>query len=385
MNSIIPNNNFRLSDTGSRIREAFISLVDPHIPDGRVLKVIKEFLEDFKGEPFLRAVLPDRGYLADLLESWDCWARGLTQKSSQKIKPMKEELEKDKRELDLILRAALGLARVEELDHELFHRIFDEETAPYLFVMMSRQIMGIIGMVGQIPEVREVEPQHIREISGAFDGKKTIRRVRGAFRRLGVSYIPPELVWRMLIITDRHDEISLQIRNCYWPIYDLFKDVFSTELVFEIKDDDIDLSKTASEEYLCSGLSILEGIMCMLYITDAAGLFARKRTKVPCYIFSDYDPGFLFQVDGIRWQSESTFQKRRYEMEEAIVEKNDRELLLMCLEKNVIPTCDVEKLFDLVKSNHKELIPLLMLKKHGCLKDGSEVSYENTAMDLESQ
>ena len=128
----------------------------------------------------------------------------------------------------------------------------------------------------------------------------------------------------MLIITEQHDEISLQIRHCYWPIYDLFKDVFSTELVFEIKDDDIDLSKKASEEYLCSGLSILEGIMSMLYITDAAGLFARKRTKVPCYIFSDYDPGFLFQVDGIRWQSESTFQKRRYEMEEAIVEKNDR-------------------------------------------------------------
>ena len=53
--------------------------------------------------------------------------------------------------------------------------------------------------------------------------------------------------------------------------------------------------------------------------------------------------------------------------------------------ENVIPTCDVEKLFDLVKSNHKELIPLLMLKKHGYLEDGSEVSYENTAMDLESQ
>ena len=56
--------------------------------------------------------------------------------------------------------------------------------------------------------------------------------------------------------------------------------------------------------------------------------------------------------------------------EKAIIDKNDRELLIMCLEKNVIPTCDIKRLFDLVQNDNKELLPLLILKNHGYLEHG---------------
>ena len=361
-----------ISDKPNGAGVALITLLDRNIPDAEFLRLLKGLLKDCQGGPFLYEVLFSGRGLSARLEFWVNWLKGSAYNTFRSELDPKAKLEQYKKELDLLLKAAMGLARLKELDQELFQRIFDEEAAAYLFVMIARQIGGIIRVMGQIPEICKAMSGvlHIRDLSEPFDGSKIIRRIRSVFYSLGVSYIAPEMVWSMLVRTELQKNESLQTRHCYWRYYDLFKDVFSTGLFLEITDDDVDLCKESSTEHLCSGLAILEGIMNIEYINEVIGPFGRRGMKESGYIFSQYDDGFLILVDGIRWQSERTFQQRRYEMEKAIIDKNDRELLIMCLEKNVIPTCDIKRLFDLVQNDNKELLPLLILKNHGYLEHG---------------
>lgn len=365
-----------IADKEKMIRETLIALVDHNTPDDRLLGLVKEAFEELKEEWFLYEILSGRGSLSDRIDSrTGKKQQGLSHKKDQSITDQKAELKRNRKELDTLLKAISGLARVRGVDPELFQRIMNEYAAAYLFVLVSRQLMAIIKNLSEISEVkdRNSDAMHIRElsVSGSFDGQSVIRRIRKVFQSLGVSYIAPELIWKMLVRTERDKNYAPEVkRYAYWPHYDLFKDVFSSKLIFEITDDDVDLCDERSSEFLCSGLSMLEGIMNLKYLNPI--IIGNSWPKASRYCFEKFVNNWLELIDGIRWQSEGTIQQRRYDMEEAIIAKGDSEMLLMCLEKNVIPACDVERLLDLLKKDHKEMLPLLILKKYGYLEQRHE-------------
>ena len=86
---------------------------------------------------------------------------------------------------------------------------------------------------------------------------------------------------------------------------------------------------------------------------------------------NDMMPKLLDIVDYVEWKKNSTALKDRRVIEKIVIDKGDKEYLMMCLKKNLIPAEDLEHMTRMVtaEKKYRDTLPLVVLKKHGCLEE----------------
>lgn len=189
---------------------------------------------------------------------------------------------------------------------------------------------------------------HISQFKLSVDGAGALRKLKKGLEKLGFTYISGDTLWDACM-DYRYNASRQSARG--GVAFQIWKSVFNGELFLTMDG----MRKNRNSQML----SVL------LYDVEQPD---SKNDQDRDY---DYDLYSLRYLDGLRWSEDegaSWLEEKRHTAEMSILRENDRELLLLTLEKNVFLPDDIDFLWaNCCEEEYLQLKPLLVLKKHGYL------------------
>jgi len=254
-----------------------------------------------------------------------------------------------------------------------FRKSLDEETAAYL---LFKGYLSTCKVLCDVPKEawNDEDPSHIRDVRFRnfadaiehalsteevnalnFRGDEAIHKFKKIFRRFGVKTISSDRLWQVCEMCES-EKTALPFGACdyskYWILFELWRDVFEDKLVFILeKNENYDDLNEVSEH-------ILDAILERPY-TDGNG----NREK-----------NFISLVDRVEWPEGLVYSGLSSERDMDVIRTEDEELLLMCLEKNIIPRENIPFIIDRIGDGYSKLMPLLILFMHGFTEEKSRCS-----------
>lgn len=189
---------------------------------------------------------------------------------------------------------------------------------------------------------------HISQFKLAVDGAEALRKLKKGLEKLGFTYISGDTLWDACM-DYRYNASRQSARG--GVAFQIWKSLFDGELFLTM--DGVRKSRNSQM------LSVL------LYDVEQPD---SKNDQDRDY---DYNLYSLRYLDGLRWsegEGASWLEEKRHTAEMSILRENDRELLLLTLEKNVFLPDDIDFLWaNCCEEEYLQLKPLLLLKKYGYL------------------
>ena len=206
----------------------------------------------------------------------------------------------------------------------------------------------------------QLNKDHVKEY-----GRKHLLRFRRDLKELGIDHISPDVLWDVCCKYEQSgyrnefvdklidsNFINLSEMYDYWLAFKIWKDVFGEKLVFRLKRDECIPDITRESEAFLNAVTGTNGFDEYL-IRDSE----IKRTY------------FIDLVDKVIWPDDCIVTGHRVNRGVQVFNRGDAELMMMCFEKNIIPAEDVSRIFEEVKDKERNLISLLILRKHGYISD----------------
>lgn len=378
--------------TGGEVYLEEMLLTDPGLPDSLCSRLWNIwfrrkaedrpglFAEEMDGNevPLLIREWPDRvkarRRFGDLKHITDSWFKG--GHSREEYESYHKDLKAD---MEQFWKGLKGLYRLRTLDKSLYESHVDERLAAHLMLklmMILLQFVQLEGMLLMAPpeklpmnstmtaadklllaaldamksEMTE-NPEafsHIKRIRLTVDGTEALRKLKKGLEKLGFTYFSGDTLWNACM--DYHYHVSDQTR-VFWVAFDIWKTVFEGELLLTM-----DGKLKERSEQLWTALMYDDGW--------------RNRTNCENTQSESYML-LLRHLDGLQWtghQDSEWLEKKRHTAGRLILQENDRELLLLTLEKNVFLTEDMDFLWkNYCEEEQMKLKPLLLMKKYGCL------------------
>lgn len=276
--------------------------------------------------PLLRREWPSRvrarRKFGDLRYTRNGWSN--IKHSREEYEPYKEAVEAD---LEQFWKGLKGLYRLKTLDENLYARHVDERLAAHLilqFLIILADLHSLEKLMGD----KMGEIKHLNQLKLAVDGAEALRKLKKGLEKLGFTYISGDALWDAWM--DYHFD-SDRVTS-FWIVFQIWEDVFDGKVFITLDE----LRKERSRQLLSLLL---------------------------------HDTELLHYLDGLRWtmsEEQKWLNKERHDVEKSILGKDDHELLLVALEKNLFLPEDIDFLWEnYCKEEHLQLKPLLLMKKYG--------------------
>lgn len=363
-----------------------ILLTDAEIPDDLCIKLWNIWsLRDKEDAPDLFVEGGEGNEVPLLIREWPCRVRSRRKHGDLKYtgdrwwyrcahfreeyEPFKEAAQAD---LEQFWKGLKGLYRLRTLDRSLYETCMDEKMAAHLilkfmFIIFQLVLMENVLHLNQSEDPplepdsvesllwharraasddRMLQIHHINQLKLAVDGAEALRKLKKGLEKLGVTYISGDALWDACM--DYH--YSAYEADTFWPAFQIWKAVFEGKLILTMDG----MRKERSDQIW----SVL--------------LYEIKETNGTCPLNCSYKLEILRYLDGLQWtENEGTkwLENKRHTSGKIILGENDRELLLLALEKNVFLREDIDFLWENdCEEGHLQLKPLLLMKKYGCLQ-----------------
>ena len=303
------------------------------------------------------------------------------------------DLDEALNDLTLYWKSMKGLYRLKTLDESLYRTWVDEHVAAHLFLRFVMLVCNLIVLAGEHNLLEAPSPGHVRELRIPVNVQEQFARVKKTMQKLGYASVSADQFWDAIM----NFEYGVSNKtNAAWLGYEMWKDVFGQKMVFTVeasrRPDDMEswqFERYSDSERDARGIELLNALLnfegrrnVYPYTVDFLGDFAKEKEMKPEYDLPKSRIKdakiFLGLLDWIRWEDKSgqesereSFRDHRRAMAKAVLQSGDRELLLMCMEKNVFPAEDAEFLYKTLQENPQAgdsaCYPMLIMKKHGCL------------------
>ncbi len=263
-------------------------------------------------------------------------------------------------------RLMYGLVRLRCMDPGLHERFVNEESSVFLFLAYCIRMCRVIRCGGYdlMPDL--LEGYFRREfgetaVSGIRDTAEEFGKMKVLFEKAGIGSITAERLWSAI---EEHYAALDKPDNAYysaWIFYDIWKSIFRKRLVFPM--DQQDHWTYGSVRNRMKGLFGLR--------TGSNGIRSGNGRTTGLNFCEEQPKAFLEVIDGVKWGTDLQITNERREIEKLVIDRGDKEYLLLCLEKNLITAKDAEFLVSYLAESgkHPELSSLLLLKKYGRIKN----------------
>lgn len=281
-----------------------------------------------------------------------------------------------KEDMERFWEGLKGLYRLKTLDRSLYESLMDNRLAAHLMVkfmmlllqfvqlenMLLRVISGEQPMGSERYTVEELlrvarnaenskmamNPEyltHIKQLQLTVDAAGALRKLKKGLEKLGFTNISGDTLWDACV--DYNYDASDHTR-VFWVAFQIWKAVYEGKLFLTM-------------DGRCKERS--ERMWTALLYDD--GWKGRKHTQNDIYML------LLRHLDGLQWtgnKDSEWMEGMRHAAGQQILRENDRELLLLTLEKNVLLAEDMDFIWkNYCGEDQLQLKPLLLLKKYGCL------------------
>ena len=298
-----------------------------------------------------------KSHYGNLIHMDEEWAQ--RQHSPLEVAANRKEALSDEK---LFWKVLKGLRRLKKLDERLFLSWVDERTAAHFLVRYMFVIFNIVSS----HFTHAFAPRNLAEMKEPIDISSKAVMLKTALNKLGFDEVPADVLWDAF--TDLGCGVTC-ICSSFWVGLELWKLVFQKGLTLKVKEDVQPVDSHLTDR----SMGLLAAMFCGK-VESRMTPDGVKEQFCPLAIDDavDFSKSFLEILDGVQWDAKGgryrdAFLECRHEAEEAVIKTQDKELLYMCLMKNVFPASDMMFLSGRLSGRTEDVMPLMIMKQHGCL------------------